>query len=117
MARGIGSLVKSAAGSVAQIPGAEEIVLSAVRDIFKELKQLRRENERLRNEIDRLQQRLDAGTRPRAPERTSVREPRPPSRREGATTKRTAKPAPAKRSSPARRAPRRRGGILGDLLG
>jgi hypothetical protein len=105
MARGIGSLVKSAVGSVAQVPGAEEIVLQAVRDIFNELKQLRRENDRLRKQVDGLNRQLDA-----------ARGRKWAAKRGGA--KRTpAKRAPAKRSAPRARTTTRRGGILGDLLG
>jgi cell division septum initiation protein DivIVA len=119
MARGVGGLMKAAAGSVAQIPGAEEIVLAAVRDIFKELKQLRRDNARLTRQVETLQQRLDAG-RGRATS-TRVSSTRPATKR--TATKRTASKRASTRSTtkrstaPARRAPKRRGGILGDLLG
>ena len=61
MARGIGGIMKAAAGSVAQVPGAEDVVLAAVRDIFKELKHLRRENARLTRQLDTVVRRLGAG--------------------------------------------------------
>ena len=115
MARSIGGLVKSAVGSVAQMPGAEDIVLQAVRDIFTELKQLRRENDKLHKQVERLEQRLAGGAaRPtrssssRSGSKTASRKP---------ATKRATKRTPAKRTSTKRRAPKRGGGFLSDLLG
>jgi cell division septum initiation protein DivIVA len=112
MARGIGGLMKAAAGSVAQVPGAEEIVLAAVRDIFKELKQLRRENARLKAEIDRLNQRIDRGGRKTASTGATARRVKPASHKRATTRSGT----PRSRST-TKRAPERSRGLLRDLLG
>ncbi|MBV9100488.1 MAG: hypothetical protein JO198_05520 [Candidatus Dormibacteraeota bacterium] len=61
MARSVKGLVKQATSKVAQVPGAEAIVLQAVRDIFKEVRQLRRDNARLERENERLRSRLAGG--------------------------------------------------------
>ncbi|MGH7722286.1 MAG: hypothetical protein ACRENL_05550 [Candidatus Dormibacteria bacterium] len=114
MARGIARLMKTASGMVAQVPGGEEIVMEAVRDIFMELKKLRRENHRLQNENQRLRERLDrAGARPvRAAGSTVAPAKRAPAKRTAA-----AKRAPARKVATPRTTRRRRGGLLGDLLG
>ena len=92
MARGVGGLVRRATDLAAQVPGAEGVVLQAVRDMFSELKQLRRENDRLRREIERLRQRVAASRQGSGlvapPRRKTTTRPKKASTRTTATRRR-----------------------------
>jgi hypothetical protein len=71
MARsGVGSgLIKGATNLIAQVPGGENLVLQAVRDLLNELKRLRRDNDKLTREVARLNERLQKQTGSPAPTR------------------------------------------------